>query len=679
MTSLGVNKDMESTTDALEQDALDTEVIDVTFMDEPALDQTSGIERKPLTGDTLASSIKNYTNSENPNSADNATHAAVEGSHSADMAEMGQEPQSNVGSVEADALNDDRPEAPAVAGSAVSTSEAPAVAGTDVITSEAPAVASSGVSTSEVPAEAGSDVSTSEAPAIASTDVSTSDAPAIAGGGVSTSEVHAVAGTDVSSSKAPLESDINISSKAPMLTKTSEFVALSMTDSPGQSKVEAAAPNISSYFNKTPDDNPFNIIGSTEKVVEKQPDTNAEGMKVRLPAAEEIFRLQEEDGERLYSPPITKEEMENEDLSAIQNLSVDTSKSSPQEINRMYDAWIPSESTKHFLKQSIAVGGTLHLAADKLLRPRLAMADTQADPVYLETFKLRGERETQKRKHILDLSHVDHTVDGLHKLIVAECWRSALDLTAIILTNMGQGLQPLSASVEYVITPESMKVWAVRIALLTKLRFYSIAEAECQQFGHMDNPQLHFEFYSKMYPGRTGSMVPFSLRLLYACLPQFLGRHNESLDRLFHVRGQVSKILHNLKNGYSEDGGATVLSSASSAASMALWHQRELRVVYSLAACLTDMKDFRLAISIYKDILVRDPENVHFTYSAMARLCLQMGALKTAESYFVLSVNSCKDASLRKQLIELHRQRTTQLCVCYTADSSRQVSSYLRS
>lgn len=46
--------------------------------------------------------------------------------------------------------------------------------------------------------------------------------------------------------------------------------------------------------------------------------------------------------------------------------------------------------------------------------------------------------------------------------------------------------------------------------------------------------------------------------------------------------------------------------------------------MYSLADCLTDMKDFRLAITIYKEIVARDPENARFTYSTMARLCLQV-------------------------------------------------------
>ena len=36
------------------------------------------------------------------------------------------------------------------------------------------------------------------------------------------------------------------------------------------------------------------------------------------------------------------------------------------------------------------------------------------------------------------------------------------------------------------------------------------------------------------------------------------------------------------------------------------------------------MKDFRLSIDIYKEILARDPSNKSFTYSTMARLYLQV-------------------------------------------------------
>jgi len=64
--------------------------------------------------------------------------------------------------------------------------------------------------------------------------------------------------------------------------------------------------------------------------------------------------------------------------------------------------------------------------------------------------------------------------------------------------------------------------------------------------------------------------VPFSLRITYSCLPQFLGRHHETINRLLHVRGQVNKILHHLQNGLSENGSTLVISEDSRAGTVKL-------------------------------------------------------------------------------------------------------------
>ena len=58
-------------------------------------------------------------------------------------------------------------------------------------------------------------------------------------------------------------------------------------------------------------------------------------------------------------------------------LTVDLSKSSESEVHRMYDAWIPSDSTKRFITQAFTTAGRYTMSSDKSLRPRLAMADTQ--------------------------------------------------------------------------------------------------------------------------------------------------------------------------------------------------------------------------------------------------------------------------------------------------------------
>ena len=40
----------------------------------------------------------------------------------------------------------------------------------------------------------------------------------------------------------------------------------------------------------------------------------------------------------------------------------------------------------------------------------------------------------------------------------------------------------------------------------------------------------------------SGSMVPFELRVIYAELPQYLGKSQESLDRLYYLLAIVRKV-----------------------------------------------------------------------------------------------------------------------------------------
>lgn len=49
------------------------------------------------------------------------------------------------------------------------------------------------------------------------------------------------------------------------------------------------------------------------------------------------------------------------------------------------------------------------------------------------------------------------------------------------------------------------QLWFVRLALLTKLNLFQNAELEFEPFGSLDQPDLYYEYYPAVYPGRRGT------------------------------------------------------------------------------------------------------------------------------------------------------------------------------
>jgi hypothetical protein len=50
-----------------------------------------------------------------------------------------------------------------------------------------------------------------------------------------------------------------------------------------------------------------------------------------------------------------------------------------------------------------------------------------------------------------------------------------------------------------------LQLWFVRLALLTKLSLFQNAEMELEPFGNLDQPDLYYEYYPTVYPGRRGT------------------------------------------------------------------------------------------------------------------------------------------------------------------------------
>lgn len=59
----------------------------------------------------------------------------------------------------------------------------------------------------------------------------------------------------------------------------------------------------------------------------------------------------------------------------------------------------------------------------------------------------------------------------------------------------------------------------MRLALLVKLGLFQNAEVEFEPFGDLDQPDLYYEYYPHVYPGRRGKAA--ALPALSTCLCRF--------------------------------------------------------------------------------------------------------------------------------------------------------------
>ncbi|XP_059798280.1 trafficking protein particle complex subunit 12 isoform X2 [Balaenoptera ricei] len=313
---------------------------------------------------------------------------------------------------------------------------------------------------------------------------------------------------------------------------------------------------------------------------------------------------------------------------------------SMSEMDRRNDAWLPGEATRNVLiSVTTQQYSTVFVDKEGLTMPGLKFDNIQGDAVKDLMLRFLGEKAAAKRQ-VLNANSVEQSFVGLKQLISCKNWRAAVDLCGRLLTAHGQGYGKSGLPTSH--TADSLQLWFVRLALLVKLGLFQNAEMEFEPFGNLDQPDLYYEYYPHVYPGRRGSMVPFSMRILHAELQQYLGNPQESLDRLHRVKAVCSKILTNLEQGLAEDGsinctaqenrqgavvGAGIRHEPCSRgapsgrdppaannprnrrerpqqASVQLWRSRLGRVTCSMANCLLLMKigDIKTAEKYFQDV-----------------------------------------------------------------------------
>ncbi|KAF4370545.1 hypothetical protein CsatB_023765 [Cannabis sativa] len=239
--------------------------------------------------------------------------------------------------------------------------------------------------------------------------------------------------------------------------------------------------------------------------------------------------------------------------------------------------------------------------------PPTQAVDAQILTTDLETLTLSTDPLTDQFGSLNDLSH---ELASLQDLALRGSWRSVLDKV-----GRARTLSLLQKPHDH-LTYLSFNVLA-----LMKLRRFSEASTELDTVEDLDGSHNRYESYPNVYPNRSGSMVPFSLRWLHAIVPAKLGRRQDGLDRLY-------VLLDFVRTKVSEKENAEGLS-----VSATVWKKREFFVTNSIVGLHLSNKEFSVCLRLIKDLLKRDGSDP-ILFSKLGYIQMQIGDLEGAKNSF---------------------------------------------
>ncbi|KAL6220056.1 hypothetical protein ACLB2K_007814 [Fragaria x ananassa] len=208
--------------------------------------------------------------------------------------------------------------------------------------------------------------------------------------------------------------------------------------------------------------------------------------------------------------------------------------------------------------------------------------------------------------HFTSLNDLAHELASLQDLATRGSWRSILDKVT-------------RARAQSLLTKphDHLVYFTYNVLALTKLRRFTDAAAEIDSLEDLSSLRYKYEGYPDVYPGRVGSMVPFSLRWMYALIPMKLGRRQDGLDRLYLLLDFVRrKVKEKIEIG-SDD----------------VWRRREMFVMNGIIGVHLNHKELAACLSLIKELLNRDYTDPVLV-SKLGYIQMQMGDLEGAKRSF---------------------------------------------
>ncbi|CAA0398050.1 unnamed protein product [Arabidopsis thaliana] len=207
------------------------------------------------------------------------------------------------------------------------------------------------------------------------------------------------------------------------------------------------------------------------------------------------------------------------------------------------------------------------------------------------------------------LDELTHDLGSLHELSTRGSWQAILEKIS-------------QARALFLLTKphEHLTYLTYQVMALAKLRRSDEAAHELNSLHDFDGTHYRYESFPEIYPNRRGSMVPFSLRWLYALIPTKLGNRQEGLDRLYVLLDFVRDRIREKE-------------SQSLESSVELWKKRETFLMNCLLGFHLGHKEFGVSLDLMKELINRDPLDP-VLISKLGSVQMQFGDVEGAKTTF---------------------------------------------
>eukprot|EP00730_Choanoeca_flexa_P018817 TRINITY_DN9169_c0_g1_i2.p1 TRINITY_DN9169_c0_g1~~TRINITY_DN9169_c0_g1_i2.p1 ORF type:complete len:654 (+),score=154.20 TRINITY_DN9169_c0_g1_i2:1-1962(+) len=216
----------------------------------------------------------------------------------------------------------------------------------------------------------------------------------------------------------------------------------------------------------------------------------------------------------------------------------------------------------------------------------------------------------------------EEQLQELHGLVKDGSYGMALHKTYQFINAHGDGCP----------SPGYLQVWLVRSTLMLKFKLFDQLAQELDSFGSWDRADLWYEAYPTTFPSLSGSIVPFSLRLIHAQLPSYIHRQRLAMDRLCVLKSVCEKTIKQLNE---------MDTSSDVARAIAVWQHRRTHVLCSLSNCLLILQDYSNAAAMYESAWKYEFNPVAI-YSGLGRIALAQGHIRLASKRFAQATDAAE-------------------------------------